>query len=362
MTTASAVEKVGDRVASQAVAPARHGNTVYDVINAQRAEIERALPKHLDADRLLRIAITQVRQTPQLAECSQQSLLAAIMLSAQLGLEPGPLGHCWLIPRRIKGKWEVQWQLGYKGIIDLARRSGQLVSIEANDVREGDEFEFSYGLDPVLRHSFDLRSERGAAYAYYGVAHFKDGGRYFLVMSKAEVDRRKARSAAANADFSPWKTDYDAMARKTVIRAMAPYLPLSAEIVNAVNADGRVRTDFTPPAEPTFIEGTVVDEDEEPPRDDPPTTKGSGPSATELNVFQRSIATAGKKAGIDGAELDALVVRATADTASPRRALAEVNDPDEANPILAAIEAFGRGELQLTYAEDGTPSIDEAAG
>jgi recombination protein RecT len=252
-----------DKVASTAVAPA-NGNapTVYDLINSQRAEIERALPKHLDADRLLRIAITQVRQTPKLAECSRTSLLAGIMLSAQLGLEPGPLGHCYLIPRRIKGVWEVQWMLGYRGIIELARRSGQLVSIEAHEVCEHDQFEFSYGLDPILSHTYDLRNPRGNPFAYYGVAHFKEGGHYFLVMSVEEIERRRARSSSAGAEFSPWKSDFPAMARKTVIRAMAPYLPVSAEILNGISSDDTVRRSYTPPDSPEFIEGVVIDDDE----------------------------------------------------------------------------------------------------
>lgn len=265
MTKAST--DLAQRVAGAAVAPTNGSGapTIYDLLNRQKNEIARALPKHLDADRLLRIAITQVRQNPELAKCSQQSLLAAVMLSAQLGLEPGPLGHCYLIPRKIRGQMEVQWMLGYKGIIDLARRSGQLVSIEAHEVRTEDIFEFSYGLDPVLTHTYDLRKARGEAYAYYGVAHFKDGGRYFLVMGREEIEKRKARSSSAGGSYSPWSSDYDAMAKKTVIRAMAPYLPVSAEILNGFNADDTVRKTYEPPDSPDFIEADAVDDPELPP-------------------------------------------------------------------------------------------------
>lgn len=223
-------------------APATGGSSITDLINSQRAEIARALPKHMDADRLARIALTSMRTTPQLLECSQQSLLGALMLSAQTGLEPGPLGHVYLVPRRIKGQMECQWMLGYKGIIELARRSGKIVSIEAREVCENDEFSYAYGLDEQLEHKPFMGGERGPIVAVWGLAKFKDGGHYFLVMSKADVDAAKGRSDSAKSGFGPWVTDYAAMARKTVIRRMMPFLPLSAEQATMIAFDERVNT------------------------------------------------------------------------------------------------------------------------
>lgn len=257
--------------AAQAVAPAGEDpkpRTIYQLIDDMKGEIARALPRHMDADRLARVAVTTLRQTPRLLECTPQSLLGALMLSAQLGLEPGPLGHAYLVPFKNgrTGNYEVTWILGYKGIIDLAQRSGKLLSIESREVYTNDEFSFEYGLDPKLVHRPVLDGERGEPRAYYGVAHFKDGGRYFLVMSKRDVDARRSRSKAK--DSGPWVTDYDAMARKTVIRAMAPFLPLTVELAGAIAHDESVHREITEamvemPPPPQIIEGELGDDPEQ---------------------------------------------------------------------------------------------------
>ena len=252
-----------DKVASKAVAVSSNNDrqpTIFDLVRNQREQVSVALPKGMDADRFTRLVITQMRQTPQLAQCTPASLLGSLMLSAQLGLEPGPLGHVWLIPRRKGNQMEVTFQLGYKGIIELARRSGQLSSIEAHEVCEADEFDFAYGTEGYLRHKPDIRGERGAAYAYYAVATFKDGGHAFVVLSRADVEKRKARSAAG--DSGPWKTDYDAMARKTAVRALAPFLPLSAELQRAIDTDDRVYTRIEPDMAETSPPPGVTDDGE----------------------------------------------------------------------------------------------------
>jgi recombination protein RecT len=222
----------------------RPKRTIADLIERQKAQIARALPKHMDADRLARIALTEIRRNPKLMECSPESLLGAVMLSAQLGLEPGPLGHCYLVPYRNTklGTTEVQFIPGYKGLIDLAYRSGRLDSIEAREVCERDEFEFEYGLTPKLYHKPCMDGDRGKPIAFYGVAHLKGGGYYFLVISLSDIDDHRRRSKSP--DNGPWKTDYMAMARKTVIRAMAPYLPLSVEFAQAVTQDGVVHREI----------------------------------------------------------------------------------------------------------------------
>lgn len=279
-------KELATRVASRAqtattsdgAAPERQRpRSIYELIDAQRSEISRALPKHMDADadRLARIAVTTLRQTPRLLECTSTSLLGALMLSAQLGLEPGPLGHCYFVPfwnknaewvddegRKRKGSYEVTWMIGYKGIIDLARRSGQLLSIEARPVYVRDEFEFAYGLDDKLVHRPALDGDRGEIRAFYGIARFKDGGRYFVVLSKDEVDSHRARSKSK--DDGPWVTDYVPMGCKTVIRVMAPFLPLSPELAGAIEHDDAVHRDVAPdmielPPPPRVIEGRVAE-------------------------------------------------------------------------------------------------------
>lgn len=249
-TDTSSVRNKLAKKASTVKAPAQGDvpATIADVINSQRAEIARALPKHMDPDRLLRIALTTMRQTPALMECTQESFLGALMLCAQTGLEPGPFGHVYLIPRNIKnkrtGKWdkECQFMLGYKGILELARRSGQITSIEAREVCANDEFNYAYGLDEELVHRPYMGGDRGPIIAVWGLAKFKDGGHYYLVMSRDDIDAAKERSDSGKKGFGPWITDYAAMARKTVIRRMTPYLPLSAEQMNVMAFDEQTTT------------------------------------------------------------------------------------------------------------------------
>lgn len=232
-------------------APAQKPKTIEDYLKKMAPAMAQALPKHMDVDRLMRLAMTTIRTTPALKEADVASLLGAVMQAAQLGLEPGLLGHCYLLPFKNskKGITEVQFIIGYKGMIDLARRSGQIQNIYAHAVYEKDEFEYELGLEPKLVHKPCMESDRGQLIGAYAVAHFKDGGYQFEFMPKAEIEKRKARSKAANSSYSPWTTDYEEMAKKTVIRHMWKYLPISVEIQHQVAYDeGTARSikDITP--------------------------------------------------------------------------------------------------------------------
>lgn len=224
---------------------AKPRRNIAQLVEAQRDQVERALPNHVSPDRLVRVALTTLRTTPKLAQCTPESFLGALMLSAQLGLEPGPLGHAYFVPRWNKHLRanEVTFLLGYRGLIDLARRSDEITAIEARSVFDDDEFEFEHGTDGHLRHRPNLRKRKGSPWAYYGVAHFRGGGHYFEVLNRDDVDGRRSRSAAK--DSGPWKTDYDAMARKSVIRAMAPYLPLTIHAAQALAQDESVHTSIS---------------------------------------------------------------------------------------------------------------------
>ena len=233
----------------RAVARAQHtasggtieGKTVTQLLEDLKPQIARALPKQMDADRFARIVMTTLRRQPELMQCDPKSLMAAVMLSSQLGLEPGPLGHAYLVPY----KREVTFILGYKGIIDLARRSGEIETIEAREVREHDEFEFEFGLDPKLRH-VPAQGDRGKPTHYWGLARFKDGGHYFEVLTRDDVEAFRERSATGKGTNpkGPWQTDFSAMARKTVVRRMAPFLPLNVEAARAVESDEGVVSDL----------------------------------------------------------------------------------------------------------------------
>ncbi|MFD2924199.1 recombination protein RecT [Halobacillus naozhouensis] len=251
-------------------------NTIQAYMKKMGPEFEKALPKHMDADRLGRIALTTIRQNPKLLECSIPSLMGAVMQSAQLGLEPGLIGHCYLVPF-YNGKakqMDVQFIIGYKGMIDLARRSGHIESIYAHTVHENDEFEYELGLHPKLVHK-PATGERGDMEFVYAVAHFKDGGYQFEVFSTNDVEKVKQRSKAGN--NGPWKTDYEEMAKKTVIRRMFKYLPISIEIQQQASQDDTVRKGITEEAnsvhDQEYINMPTPEEPgEEQPKDNPEIT------------------------------------------------------------------------------------------
>ena len=213
--------------------------TIEDYMKKMATAMAQALPKHMDIDRLTRLAMTTIRTTPALKDADVGSLLGAVMQAAQLGLEPGLMGHCYLLPfnNKNKGIKEVQFIIGYKGMIDLARRSGHIKSIYAHAVYSNDEFDYELGLESKLVHKPTMNADKGEFVGAYAVAHFKDGGYQFEFMSKADIEKRKGRSKAANSKFSPWTSDYEEMAKKTVVRHMWKYLPISVEVQQQVAYD-----------------------------------------------------------------------------------------------------------------------------
>lgn len=261
------VEQMKNQLAQKtvkAVTPAKgQSKTLEDYLKQMAPAMAEALPKHMSVDRLLRLAMTTIRTTPELRKAEPASLLGAVMQAAQLGLEPGLIGHCYLLPfkNNKKGITEVQFIIGYKGMIDLARRSGHIQSIYAHAVYEKDEFEYELGLEPKLVHKPSMEADRGKFIGAYAVAHFKDGGYQFEFMPKSEIEKRKSRSKTANSSYSPWKTDYEEMAKKTVVRHMWKYLPISVEIQQQVAYDeGTARSikDITP-NDDVFLEAPEYD-------------------------------------------------------------------------------------------------------
>lgn len=224
------------------------------LLKTKQGEIAKMLPKHLNAERLLKVAQIAATTTPALAKCDVASLVGAIGQCAQMGLEPNTvLGHAYLVPFNTKRKdsdgnerWvnSVQVIIGYKGLIDLARRSGQIVSIAAHEVCTNDKFELVYGLDEKLIHTPSL-GERGEIIGFYSVAKLKDGGHCFEFMSLKQIheirDASQGYQQAAKykkQDGHPWGAHFVEMGRKTVIRRLAKYLPLSIEFQTAAALDG----------------------------------------------------------------------------------------------------------------------------
>lgn len=224
---------------TKALAPRKRQQTLKDLLEKAKPALSQVLPRHLTAERVVKIALAATSRTPLLLQCTPQSILQAVMQASQLGLEPGSvLGSAYLVPFKNKnGTMECTLIPGYRGLIDLARRSGQIQSIEARVVYANDDFDYAFGLDVVLRHKPALDAEPGEIVAVYGVAHLKDGGVQVEVMRRAEVDAIRKRSRASGS--GPWVTDYAEMARKTVIRRLCKYLPLSVELAAALELDAQ---------------------------------------------------------------------------------------------------------------------------
>lgn len=219
--------------------------TIKDYIAQMQGEIQKALPKVMTPERFTRIALSAVSNNPQLGECTPRSFLAAMMNAAQLGLEPNtPLGQAYLIPYKNKGILECQFQIGYKGLIDLAYRSGDVKMIMAQTVYEKDEFEFEFGLEPRLKH-VPTKKDRGEPTWFYAVFKLVNGGEGFEVMSVEDVRKHAQKySQAYNSSFSPWKKNFEEMAKKTVIKKVLKYAPMKTDFLRAVTEDETIKHDI----------------------------------------------------------------------------------------------------------------------
>lgn len=245
-----------------AVAEQKGNPTMSDYIKQMQGEIKKALPAMISPERFTRMVLSAISQTPQLGACTPKSFLAAMMNSAQLGLEPNtPLGQAYIIPYKNKGVLEAQYQIGYKGLIDMAYRSGEVASIQAHVVYENDVFECEYGIDPKLKH-IPAASNKGEPVKVYACFRTHTGGFGFEVMSMEDVREHAAKySKAYNSAFSPWKTNFEEMAKKTVLKRCLKYAPMSAEMMRAISTDETVKQTIS---EDMYIEPAVVIEDDSP--------------------------------------------------------------------------------------------------
>lgn len=233
------------RRASKLPANKAGGNTVAQFFEANKPSLQAVLPQHVKPERMLKIALGALRTTPKLMECTTESLFGALVQCAQLGLEPNtPMGHAYMIPFRNRkmNRTDVQVIIGYRGFIDLARRSGQIVSIAAHAVHEKDKFDFAYGLDERLEHR-PASGDRGQVTHFYAVAKLAGGGHAFEVMTRADVETirdasQNHQSAKKYGKPSVWDQHFVEMGRKTAIRRLFKYLPVSIELATAAALDG----------------------------------------------------------------------------------------------------------------------------
>ena len=260
---------IQNAVQAKSASPEKTGrDLIVSQIKAMNGAIARALPSVMTPERFSRIAVSALSTTPKLAECHPMTFVGAMMTAAQLGLEPNtPLGQAYLIPywNGKTKRLECQFQLGYKGMIDLAYRSGQIVSIQANVVYENDTFSYSYGLEPELRHVPSMK-DRGAPCAVYAVFKTKDGGYGFQVMSWEDV-MSHAQRFSKSFGSGPWQTNPEEMAKKTVLKKVLKYAPLSSEFVKGAAADGTVKEQID--SDMSDVPSLVIDVEEPTPEEEP---------------------------------------------------------------------------------------------
>lgn len=220
--------------------------TMQQYIKSMEGEIKKALPSVITPERFTRIVLSALSVNPKLGSCTPASFLGAMMTSAQLGLEVNtPLGQAYVLPYLNKGVLEAQFQLGYKGLIDLAYRSGEVEVIQAHVVHENDKFECEYGLDPKLTHK-PADTDRGEPIKVYAVFKTKSGGFGFEVMSMEDVKKHAAKySKSYGSSYSPWKTNFEEMAKKTVLKRVLKYAPLKSDFVRAAVQDEVIKKDLS---------------------------------------------------------------------------------------------------------------------
>ena len=234
----------GAAATNTAVSPYRKAQAYLEKM---KPAIAQALPKNtgMSPERLSRITLTTIKQNPGLLNCSIESLLGAVLQSAQLGLEPNLMGSCYFIPY----KNTVSFQIGYRGLIDLVTRKGEVQTIVAKEVRKGDLFKYEWGRNEDLKHIPAPEHERGEIEYFYAYAILKNGGFSFEDMHISAIEKiRNEYSVSYKFDkngSSIWVKNYEAMAKKTVIKQLIKYLPISVDIAEAVSHDETVRKDIT---------------------------------------------------------------------------------------------------------------------
>jgi len=213
-----------------------------------KRQIALALPRHISADHMMRIAMTEVRQNPDLQKCTPASFMGALLKAAQSGLRPGMFGEGWIIPRWVNRtkSMEAAFQPGYMGLVQLAYRSGKVSDVTTAAVFASDHFTYTLGSDPKIEHQPDLTGERKAAdiIAFYAVVRLTNGGKVMKVMRRAEVDDVRDRFAPRNREgkiVGPWASDYQPMGEKTVLIQALKFVPKdperSAQLAAALGAE-----------------------------------------------------------------------------------------------------------------------------
>lgn len=215
--------------------------SIGQALKKWEGSFSKLLPRHINADYMIRVAMSSIRKTPELLKCTEQSLIDSVSQCSILGLVPdGVLGHAYLLPYKNKGRTDVQLIVGYKGYVDLIMRSGHVKSIIARCAYSDELFEVEYGTHENITHIPKQPSERGELTATYAVAKMQNDEYIFVVLYKEDIAKVKAVSKSAHSEYSPWQKWEDRMWEKSAIRRLAQMLPTSHEdhrLMSAVQAD-----------------------------------------------------------------------------------------------------------------------------
>ena len=299
------------------------------LIERRRTQLLEVLPKHVEPDRMLRVFQNAVTRNPRLLQCTDLSILTSLATCGAFGLEPNtPLGQCHIIPY----KEQATFQMGYQGLIELARRAG--TTIRVGTVYENDTFEMECGTEPRVIHKPCIKGDRGAVLGFYAIAHPPTGMPLFEYMTRDEcIKHGRKYSRAFNKPDSPWQTNPDSMCIKTVVIRVCKYAPKSilAEWASVERREG-INLDTIAPAsalqddDSTTFDVTATESDGEPandldavaakfeenepagnpPYDDTPEQTSGKPSRSELN---QALLNARKSAKMTQGELDAEIIK-----------------------------------------------------
>lgn len=338
-------------ITKEQVAAMKPKDQVKHYLTANKSQIEAAVPKHMQADRLLQVATSAILSTPKLLECYLPTLIGGVIQCAQMGLEPNTvLGHAYLVPfnNSKKKRKDVQVIIGYKGFIDLARRSGHIVSIAAHAVYENDKFKYEYGLNEELRH-IPGDGDRGKITHFYAVAHMKDGGHAFEVLTKGAVDR--IRATTNGKDNQVWDKHYEEMGRKTAIRRLSKYLPLSVELATAVAMDDAAAAGNQGDLS-SVLDGEyhITEDDDGDPRD-------SEASRNDSDLFKKNEGDPAKKETIDKGTGE---IKNAGGDASPTEAQKILNSMGKATSIDTLDVAYdARRDSSTQYTASELAAFDQ---
>lgn len=285
--TAKAGAIVAKQKEQEAIAKSGAPKNLKELLEVRMPEIEKLLPSVLPGKQFLRLALNALQTTKHLMECTTISFYGAIMQCAQLGLKPNVNGEAYLIPffNNKIGKYECQFVVGYKGLMLLSRRSGEVSVIDAHEVRANDAFELEFGFEPKLIHKPCLKGDRGEIIGYYAIVLMKDGGKLAHYMT---VDDAKAYGKHYSKTYGsgPWQTDFDAMAKKSCLRQVLKYAPTSTDVDSAIKSD-----EHTLEYKPDEETGKVIDilDEDISPSEGNTNTEGGAP-AENLNVGDDGVA------------------------------------------------------------------------